>query len=1215
MNASASQESVEVPSEAPLAAEDPPADPAWAARIASIEQAPDDAAAWSALDAARADAGSDLDRWFDLARQAQRRDLLQRWSDHLSGMTPTVERDARPWIGLAGAQAVGKLFSDAHASLRRARDVADPPSSELHGQVIAVGFLARQWGELLADLDRLESAAAAAEPDAELVPWLAVHRAVVLGHLGRLDEAMAAIDGLTLPPQAASRLGRAVGEAALEWTQGLLAAGRFAEALRVSALMRGWDVPRGIGEAAQIVQMTALLRLERFGELEEPAQQLQQQADDAPTRAVAAFFDAVAQEAHGRADAALERARQALAAVDDESIPPTFGPLMRLVAARALITLDRAQEALPLLDRSVALGDDPAAMPEVQLQRARALQATAKHEESLQALDLALAAGLDPRRRPTEQWVRGNALAALGRHALARDAYSQAARLGTTGQERCLAWLMAAQAARAASDDAGVQAAAREAAREADELARAEPGHPQVQEWWTSAQMHLALAAHRMQQPKDAVAALDALHERLPGADEAILWQVIRVESLLALERFDAVASAAAAALAIQALAGHPYLLYLMADAKQREGDGVAALQARQAGAGELPATLSADPYAHLGQLACNMALARFAEAQAARDRLIEMAPAFAEHPIVRMAGIVARMRGQDNPSAQRDLAELDEFIAKVPRLRATLAMGRGILLLQAGQLDEARAVFEEIAAAASLDPSLPEGARIQARLLRFRVLSQQGRLDEAVELLREIDAQTATDMLGRAMQAMGRLTLAAVEAAGGRAEEALQVARRAEAVLAGMSEEPGSSDGFWTSFREQSRLQQADALLQTGRPEEARALLDATAAGEGSRGHALALHLRSLCDASVEDWLAAVATARRFRAALARLPDRAELHTLVIDSLVEEAEAHLRLQAWPAAVQVLEQALAEPGDEAAKRARLWWRLGRAYGGMERLQAARQAMRRSQALLATAKRASNPLRRAVADSLAAIELLTDDPAAALNTLDAAGREAPPGALALYNRGVALLALYRREADEALLDQARETFVRARQAGHEGAAKVARQIARREVREGGWPAYWFGADARGGRRALGAALALAAMALIFAPPAWTLWSTQSLDWKLLAAPTVAVLALLLLPGLKNLSLQWGEAKFSAEPMAAPDASTSVSIPIPLPNASQVFMQGAERATSVFGLDTLVTSFDATFADDLARKAVTDMHLGAANLGMQVQPAKRADGRAD
>ncbi len=1153
-----------------------PPDPvpdAWAQRLSAVRTSPDAEAAWPLLLQAAAEAGDDEQRWDALAHACAAPGLAERWLQHLR--EAATADTAQAWRRLGWTCREIERLDEAHAAFEAACRALRPAAPGDWGEAVFYGLMSGRWQETLQDLDEIERLLAGPGMAPEDGPWLHLHRAICLGRLGRVEEAAQQLQGLAPPLPEPQQYGRVSVLALRGWLDQLQAEGQDTVLAQAAALAEGWTLPPDEARDLLIVRMGALLRLGRNLEIADLAAQLRALADQAPAPAALAFFDAFGQEAQGRAEEALAQARTALALTGEAGLRAELVPLMRLVAGRALLSLERAQEALDELAAIQIEGQDPAVAAEVDFQHARAASALGRHQEVLDALARA-ETHLNASRRPLGHWLRASALFALQQMPQAQAAFAEAARLGATAGDRASAWLQSAVAAEAAGQTDDADAAAASAVEAAEQGLAERPDDAALQATWVAAQSLKAQGTFRRRDAAATLATLEAVRERAPDIVSALMWQVMRIESLLGQQRVEEALAAARQALALPALQGHPYLLNHVAEAGMRLHLGAEALEARRQGAAAMPEAMAQDPLAHLGQAACRTALGDLAGAKASVQRTLELNPRFERNLMLRTVRMSCRLGDTEHPHAEEDLGLVDQLLAdpSVPPRSAqwaVLMQARGLLLNQLERWQEAEASFGELSAALPIEGA-PSGIDIMAGLLRSRALLKLEREPQARQVLEAGDQAEARGLLGLSMQGVARMTLALLRAADGLKAEALTSAERAQqAFEAAAAKATGAP-----TLKAMRAMAQGSVRLQARllrghleRPQEALArlspLLEKPAAGEAAGGRLESMAVRAQCLADLQDWPAALAATRALREALLAAPESERPADLNLDNDLLEAEVHLRLGSWPAAEAILMNALQQHGPTAADRAELWWRLGRAYLGGDRWAPARQVLRRAEGLLAAGTGASvRKIRSDVASRLAVALLRSAEPAPALAVLEAAERHDPLSATMLFNRAVALLDLYRREPREELLDQARGALEAARRAGQPDAAALARQIAKREAQQGGWFGYWFGPDAPTDRHLLGALLTLAVGGLVFTPLALALWRGAAPDWTALAPPAAVTVALLLLPSMRSLSLSWGDAKFSAEP-AAGSATGNTSIPATLAvvDSGELVQGGVDR----------------------------------------------------
>jgi tetratricopeptide (TPR) repeat protein len=261
-------------------------------------------------------------------------------------------------------------------------------------------------------------------------------------------------------------------------------------------------------------------------------------------------------------------------------------------------------------------------------------------------------------------------------------------------------------------------------------------------------------------------------------------------------------------------------------------------------------------------------------------------------------------------------------------------------------------------------------------------------------------------------------------------------------------------------------------------------------------------------------------------------------------EALAGKGLALVRLQRFEDAVTALHAALdarlTDPDDDPS----VFELLGIAYDALQRNGAARRAFRRAWTLTAEDKRSGN-----LARGITAAELRLNDPKAALEFLDSLPPALAGDRTLLFNQALALDALGRRRAAIGALVQARDA----------GLQRAQQELDRLDAPAGlgRWTHYWFGAQARPGRRVAGSILVAVAAAALTAPLLqW--WFARTLDWYLLLLPSAVALVLLALPNMKSITVEAGKLKLSAEPLPANARDTTAG---PTPESFHVPVLGA------------------------------------------------------
>lgn len=1149
-----------------LSAEPPPD---WDARLQAVEQAADDEARWAALLAAAGEAGHDADRAADLARAAQTHDLLDRWQQAAEALA-AAEDSAPAWIRLAMAQWCGGQPGLAHDSLGMAGAHLPGDANILHLAPLAA-LAAGRWQQALDDLGRVGAGTAPGTADAQDTAFFALLRAAALGRLGRDEDASAVLATDAVTGYQGPMPSTVLAEAWLGWVRRLIEDGKPAAALAAVDASAHWNVAPPLRGPLLGQRLSALIQLGRYAEMMAPAREFAELVAAVPDDAAyAQFFLALAHEAQREPEAALAAAEAALTSIAQNA----NRGLMHLVAARALVHLKRPEEALAQLAQVDHAAVEAEVRGECELVAARALSDLGRHDEALAAAQRAQAAGVFELRRAELHWLmalaesrlghpeaalphfdavlalpapglheashfgRGNALVALRRFEEAEAAFAAAAAAAATPPDRAHALQHTAWAAEAA----GRADAAREAAEAAIEALQAQPDT--ASQSGTLAAAHLLLA--RLQQPADPAAAaahLEAALAAQPALATNVGVQRRRWEAQLVQGRFTEAQAVVSEALLQPDLANHPLLHFMRCETDRRSGvpDWLNRVPPQ---ALEVPEPLREDATAWFGAMSLRMANVQLPAAQAAREQLLRLEPTAANVPVVELIGLVARVHADDATLTEQDLATLDRLQAQPGEMPAMLMLTRGLVLQKLGRWAEAEAAFAEVSRVANRSRAVDVTFLVQSGVLRFSALAKLARHEQARGVLAatcELDSGAFAP--AEVFQAFANILLAAILAEDGEHESALQ---RSTAALAGVDKVLGqlqSPPALLADLRRQAVLMQTRALLQLQRHEQAQAGVRHLADAVQPR-QALALYLLAQAQAGLQDWHAALATQVRLRGSLAQLDERDVARELALACLLDEAWLRQRLHEHEQSLRRLQQALEELPEAAVASARLWHLLGLAYHGLARDEPALAALRRAEAALGSA----DPQARAsrgpqVALALSAVLIKHRRLEEALQVIDRGARPGQPLAELDYNRGVAAQELYRRDRDAVWLLRARESFKVAAAAGSELARAAADKLAARTGASSAWFDYWFGRQAGAARRGAGAVLLLLAALVLVVAPAFAAWQAQALDWKLLSLPAVALLALLLLPGMRNLSLSWGDVKFAAEPSA--DVATSAA----------------------------------------------------------------------
>ena len=834
---------------------------------------------------------------------------------------------------------------------------------------------------------------------------------------------------------------------------------------------------------------------------------------------------AIAEIARGRSQAAL--------AVIDGALPRLAASDSRFDAyvlrGRLLAAMPaRAAEAVGAWEQSLAAAPHPVHADLARVVLTDALSRAQRPAEALRQLDQGLAQTSNPALRSSWLDARPNLLAATGDIDAAMIAFDERVAASTDPDRR--AELRLSQA-RATVGSRGKEAAARYDVA----LREIPPGATDLAQRQRAVRLEVrSLVTHDL---VSVLADLDTLDASwpAPGWPESI---DLRMAGLLAAGREDeAVAWLTQHLARTPALAGHPAAHQALGDAemKRRHTDEAMGHYARAVEAAPVAADLRGWGAVLMGAFATQ----QWKVALNAYKQLAALDTSAANAPPIRVIVAAAHLR-LGEPEAALELTE--DVEPAVAHLRALRDVTRGEAQVRLRRFDQTLATT-----AAALErgrQGVPAEFFVTLHALRAQAFNEQGEFASGRQA-----ASAAIDTSDEGDAALEGLTT--FVRLGARMQRSLSCCKLGDIAAAHRD-----IDATITGFE---RLRDSAILRALARaPEFASfesgiwfakgSLLDS----ESRSDEALAAHTRA---ARVEQNSNTAAVARgyalartgAFEAALSAFDaahPRGASDKERSEALAGKGLALVRLQRFEDAVTALHAALdarlTDPDDDPT----VFELLGIAYDALQRNGAARRAFRGAWTLTAEDKRSAN-----LARGITAAELRLNDPKAALEFLDSLPPALGGDRTLLFNQALALDALGRRRAAIGALVQARDA----------GLQRAQQELDRLDAPAGlgRWTHYWFGAQARPGRRLAGSVLVAVAAAALTAPLLqW--WFAKTLDWYLLLLPSAVALVLLALPNMKSITVEAGKLKLSAEPLPANARDTTAG---PTPESFHVPVLGA------------------------------------------------------
>jgi tetratricopeptide (TPR) repeat protein len=627
-----------------------------------------------------------------------------------------------------------------------------------------------------------------------------------------------------------------------------------------------------------------------------------------------------------------------------------------------------------------------------------------------------------------------------------------------------------------------------------------------------------ARALQALERDQEALETVEHLAALRPSLQDNFDFLRRRCDLLLIGERYtDALALLDWALQKDRPYAKHPYLRLMRAETMRRLGGGTEEFFA-QVKAVSVPSEYESDAFAWFAAAIAMATAQRWSEASDAFERLKQLDARWASVSVVLIfEAMTLNALGRYDDA----LTRLHGF-AEVPRRFAVMAsVSEGQALAGLERFAEAITVFDRAITQADEIGGVDSLTLASALTGKANCLI---RLKEFTEALPVFDAalqhaERDSSRVGRLVSVSARTGKALALHGLRQAPEALQVLDDAIPLAAALpSDSPFRGLAWWTK-----------AIVLTAADREEDAVQAARRAERAGMPGNEALTIEADALLMLQDYAGSLAA---FESAITKAKDDDQR----FEALSGKGRALHRLQEFDKAVEAYRKAIDLDCRSAKSDWLIWQRLGEAYDALERPKAALRAYHRGWALQGGGKRSAD-----LALGVTAAWLNLGQPREAVRFLDQAEKLAKADPRLGYNRGLALL----RMKD---VEGAKQAFRASGSEGLEAAADLLSKLDRKLDGQAAWTECWFGRSASWGKRIVGGTL-LFIVALVLAAPVTTFALYGELDWKMLIAPPIVALLLLLLPTMRNVSLSVGDLKLQAEP-------SSPSVPEQAPDISKL-----------------------------------------------------------